>query len=217
MLSYRRVEHCQTIAIVGVRVVLSLAINDVVQPFSRRCFMSTQAKEVFIRFTVSQANIPPRLEQFSKGVDNKEGPAVQPKEHAGNGIRIYAEPLPNRSLVEFLDEMGREYELVFAWYEARVDRNNSKKTYHICTYVFALREGAKSYFRFSPVRPAIRAELGELVSENAWTVRSFYDNPRFTESGQLDRDFGRWEIQLNGRQPLAHAPSVESLPFRGVA
>ena len=175
-------------------------------------------KKIFFRFTVSEKNVPPRLRSFSETLDKKEGPALQPKDwNRGDSIRVYTDVLPNQSLDEFVKTMEAEHVLVLAWYEQKPDPNNPKRIYHVLVFVFVHKDDpdVHCYPRFSPVRPKIRAEFGELITASTWNVRRFDDNQLLDKNGNPVKGWRRWELNLNGRQPMNPSRQKECLVFRG--
>ena len=110
-------------------------------------------------------------------------------------------PVPMCSLAQLVrgfDTSRRDF--VGAAYERRPDPSG-KKIYHTACYFFALHEFAAPSKDFEKVRYALRQEL-DLLCTDAWTIRSFWDNPFYDEDGHEVEGQRALEICLNGRQPL---------------
>ena len=148
----------------------------------------------------SLAQVPPRLRKYSETLDQTD-PLPPPRTGNEPGVDMLAgNVLDEVSLGDFVNEAERNFRFVSAWYEPRtVKTRKGEMTFHNCVYIWT-QEGADAAVdvHFRPVRPVIRQELGELISENILDVRHWYNNQYCNhETGEPIKGLRRWDISLN--------------------
>ncbi len=113
-------------------------------------------------------------------------------------------PTEKCSLVEFLVELERQYELVDAFYEERIHGKDprGRRMYHMVRFLFARREFVEISDEFERVRGSIRTALSEMCHKAMWRIRAF-SNP-FYKDGEEILGQHAMSINLEARQPLFH-------------
>lgn len=155
---------------------------------------------VALQFSFSNPDvIPSMVKQQEK--ETKEKRMARKSQLSGF---LAIRPTEKCSLVEFLVELERQYELVDAFYEERIHGKDprGRRTYHMVRFLFARREFVEISDEFERVRGSIRTALSEMCHKAMWRIRAF-SNP-FYKDGEEILGQHAMSINLEARQPLFH-------------
>lgn len=161
--------------------------------------LGSEVRIVKLQFSFSNSDVIPAS---VKRVARETLDEMIERKGPGAGVMVI-QPTERCSILEFIEELEASgYELVDAFYKARIDKKDPRiaRTYHMVRFVFARNEFAEPSAEFVTKRGVIRADLEKICDDAMWRVRAFL-NP-FEKNGKEIEGVKALSVNLEARVPF---------------